>query len=175
MRLLIERIQRLAGQFTHRVAFRASNEETLATGDTHVAQADEILDAFDSLGNQRSVADFSQILHGAHKMKLYPIAVNTTDEMLVDLDEFRTQLGPHTHVGEALAEIIDSDLEAAAAKMQQCLLDNRHIGNLLILGQLQHDTVGSNAKFAQQFAGMAVDQPRIEQATGRDIQKQAAS
>src|SRR5574343_1030577 len=128
MRLLIERIQRLAGQFPHRVAFRAGDKETLATGDTHVAQADEILDAFDSLGNQRSVADFSQILHGAHKMKLDPVAGNTTDEMLVDLDELRTQLGPHTQIGETLAKIIDGDLETTAAKMQQCLLDTRHIG-----------------------------------------------
>jgi hypothetical protein len=62
--------------------------------------------------------------------------------MLVDLDELRAQLGPHAQVGEALAKIVDGDLEAAPAIVQQGLVDAGQIGDPLVLGQFEHDAVG---------------------------------
>ena len=93
----------------------AGDEITLAAGDPHLAQAIEIFTAFDPFGDQCGIADPGQILHGAYEMVLDAVIGDAMYKMLVDLDEFRLQLGPHAQVGEAFAQIVDGDLETAPA------------------------------------------------------------
>src|SRR5574343_1937363 len=154
-----------------RVAGRPGNEIPLAAGDAHVADADEILGSLYAFGDQRGVADFCQILHGAHEMELDPIVGNAIDEVLVDLDELRPQFGPHAQVGKAFAEIVDGYLETASTIMQQGFDNARHVRDLLVFGQFEHDAIRRNAEFAEQIPGMAIHQAGIEQATWRDVEE----
>lgn len=93
---------------------------------------------------------------------------------LVDLDELRTQFRPHAQVGKTLAEIVDGNLEAAAAIVLQSFVDARQIGHLLVFRQFQHQAVGRQAQFLQQRLGLPVHQLRVEQAARRDVEEQPA-
>ena len=172
---MANRRQHTGRHLAHRCTFRPSDEIALGTGNAHVANAGEIFWTLDPFGDQRGIADFGQILHRPDKMVFDPVIGDAMDEMLVDLDVFGAQLGPHAQVGKTLAEIVDGDLEAAPAIVQQGLLDTRHIRDLLVLGQLDDDTVRGDAQFAEQLTRLTVHHPVIEQAARRDIDEQPAS
>ena len=127
----------------------AGDEITLAAGNPHLAQAIEIFTAFDPFGDQCGIADPGQILHGAYEMVLDAVIGDAMYKMLVDLDEFRLQLGPHAQVGETFTQIVDGDLETAPAIVCKHRVDVRQIGHALLFGQFEHDAMGGQTDFIQ--------------------------
>ena len=105
------------------------------------------------------------------KMELDAVVGVPCTKMLVDLDELRAQFRPHAQVGEALAKIVDGDLEAAPAIVQQGLVDAGQIGDRWF--SVSSSTMRlAAAQFAEQ-AGVARSSSGVEQAGWRDVEKQS--
>ena len=162
-------------QLADRLHRRSGDEVALAAGDPHVTDTDKVFGTLDAFGHQRGIADFGKILHRPDEVELDAVVGDAVNEVAVDLDEFRSQLRPHTQVGKAFAQIVDGDLETPPAIVLNGLLDTRQIGNLLILGQLDDDAVRRQPQLGKQLTGLAIHHPRVEQGAGRGIEEQATA
>src|SRR5690554_3735932 len=107
-----------------------------------------------------------------HELPLDRIPVQVADEMLVDLDELRLQLGPESQPRVTDAQIINGDPEAhAAIVLHRCPRQALMIKRML-LGQLDHDGLKRNPQLAQQISGKTMLMiGRAEQRCG-NVEKQ---
>ena len=159
-------------QLTIRGGRRPGNKISLRTRDAQITDKSEVFTTFDSLCDNRCMADLGEILHGANEVVFHPVIGDSMDEMFVYLDELGPHFRPHAQVGKTFTEIVDGNLEAAPAKMQQPFMYPGQIGDLLILGQLDDHPIRGNSQVVQQTTGLAVHQALVKKAAWRHVEKQ---
>ncbi|EEF27280.1 conserved hypothetical protein, partial [Ricinus communis] len=102
------------------------------------------------------------------------VVIDALNEVHVDLDVLRPQLGPQPQAGKALAQVVDSDLKAHGAVVQHRLAHQVVVIGRLVFGQLDDDALGIDADLVDDLQRFAMAGVALQQAFRADVEEQLA-
>ncbi len=122
-----------------RLRLRAPEKPALSQLDAQVPHDPQLGVRLDAFGDERRPESLGKAGETLQGLYLDRFDVQVVDEVLVDLDDFRTELRPEPQARPAVAEIVEREAQAFGPQRGGGLDQARQVGNVLMLGDLDHD------------------------------------
>ncbi len=169
-----DRVARGRRDHPRRLRVRPAEQEALHAADAHVAHDDQVAFVLDAFRDQLRAARLREVLHRLHRFELERVARDVVDEETVDLHDVRMQAQPQVHARVRGAVVVERELDAGVAQRRDRRPDVRDVGNRVLLGELDHDALGADARTAEKLAGALAFAGEREDRARAEIEEQLA-